>query len=159
MIAELEPPSTAAVDDASYATQVDRIMAMTHLPVSAHVALIGHHTLPCLLALLKQTGKVDRVDIKGRETAIAYRISDDLTREGEQKPWAFDHHHRGGLFSRNILQTENAAIGQFHLKQQLRGFTGLSNQNQLDFIIGFRQSAGVYIDVDRYGRRLLLWRK
>ena len=53
MIAELEPPSTAAVDDASYATQVDRIMAMTHLPVSAHVALIGHHTLPCLLALLK----------------------------------------------------------------------------------------------------------
>ena len=53
MIAELEPPSTAAVDDESYATQVDRIMAMTHLPVSAHVALIGHHTLPCLLALLK----------------------------------------------------------------------------------------------------------
>jgi hypothetical protein len=53
MIADLEPPSTAAVDDASYATQVDRIMAMTHLPVSAHVALIGHHTLPCLLALLK----------------------------------------------------------------------------------------------------------
>src|SRR5471032_1472240 len=53
MIADLEPPSTVAVDDASYAAQVDRIMAMTHLPVSAHVALIGHHTLPSLLALLK----------------------------------------------------------------------------------------------------------
>ena len=53
MIADLEPPSTAAADDASYAAQVDRIMAMTHLPVSAHVALIGHHTLPSLLALLK----------------------------------------------------------------------------------------------------------
>jgi hypothetical protein len=57
MIADLEPPSTAAVDDASCAAQVDRIvdriMAMTHLPHSAHVALIGHHTLPSLLALLK----------------------------------------------------------------------------------------------------------
>jgi hypothetical protein len=50
---DLEPPSTAAVDDASCAAQVDRIMAMTHLPDSAHVALIGHHTLPTLLALLK----------------------------------------------------------------------------------------------------------
>jgi hypothetical protein len=50
---DIEPPSTAAVDDASCAAQVDRIMAMVHLPVSAHVALIGHHTLPSLLALLK----------------------------------------------------------------------------------------------------------
>lgn len=53
MIVDLEPPSTGAVDDASCATQVDRIMAMTHLPCSAHVALIGHHTLPSLLALLR----------------------------------------------------------------------------------------------------------
>ena len=53
MIADLEPPSTVTVDDASCSTQVDRIMAMIHLPCSAHVALIGHHTLPSLLALLK----------------------------------------------------------------------------------------------------------
>ncbi|MEI6203843.1 MAG: hypothetical protein WCP68_17990 [Enhydrobacter sp.] len=52
-LAEIEPPSTAAVDDASCTTQVDRVMAMTHLPCSAHVALIGHHTLPSMLALLK----------------------------------------------------------------------------------------------------------
>lgn len=49
-----EPPSTAAIDDASSATQVDRIMAMTHLPTTAHVALIGHHTLPLLLACLRR---------------------------------------------------------------------------------------------------------
>jgi hypothetical protein len=54
MTADLEPPSTAAFDDASCTTQVDRIMAMTHLPCSAHVALIGHRTLPQLMALLKQ---------------------------------------------------------------------------------------------------------
>ncbi len=49
---ETEPPSTAAVDDALCAARVDRIMAMAHLPATAHVALIGHHTLPSLLALL-----------------------------------------------------------------------------------------------------------
>ena len=53
MIVDLEPPSTVTVDDASCSTQVDRILAMTHLPCSAHVALIGHRTLPALLALLK----------------------------------------------------------------------------------------------------------
>jgi hypothetical protein len=52
MIADLEPRSIVTVDAASGAEQVDRIMAMTHLPRSAHVALIGHHTLPSLLALL-----------------------------------------------------------------------------------------------------------
>lgn len=51
---EGEPPSTAAIDDVSSAAQVDRIMAVAHLPATAHVALIGHHTLPLLLALLQR---------------------------------------------------------------------------------------------------------
>src|SRR6266436_3456135 len=51
--AESEPPSTAVSDDASCEAQVDRTMAMAHLPAAAHVALIGHHTLPLLLALLR----------------------------------------------------------------------------------------------------------
>ncbi|MCX7362233.1 MAG: hypothetical protein NTV97_10265 [Alphaproteobacteria bacterium] len=51
--AKAEPPSTAAIDDGSCAARVDRIMAMTHLPATAHVALIGHHTLPSLLAFLR----------------------------------------------------------------------------------------------------------
>lgn len=48
-----EPPSTATIDDASSVAQVDRIMAVAHVPATAHVALIGHHTLPLLLAFLQ----------------------------------------------------------------------------------------------------------
>ena len=51
---ESEPPSTAAVDDASSVARVDHIMAVAHLPTTAHVALIGHHTLPLQLALLQR---------------------------------------------------------------------------------------------------------
>ena len=53
-IVEGEPPSSAAIDDASSAARVDRIMAVAHLPLTAHVALIGHHTLPLLLAFLRR---------------------------------------------------------------------------------------------------------
>ena len=53
LTADPEPPSTAAVDDALTAARVDRIMAMAHLQDDAHVALIGHRTLPSLLALLQ----------------------------------------------------------------------------------------------------------
>jgi hypothetical protein len=52
--AETEPPSTIAPDDASNADLVDRVMAVTHLPASAHVAIIGRHTLPLVLALLRR---------------------------------------------------------------------------------------------------------
>jgi hypothetical protein len=51
--ADLEPPSTATVDDALAAARVDRILAMAHLKDDAHVALIGRRTLPSLLALLQ----------------------------------------------------------------------------------------------------------
>ena len=51
--AKAEPPSIATIDDAACSARVDRIMALTHLPASAHVALIGHHTLPSLLAFLR----------------------------------------------------------------------------------------------------------
>ena len=53
-IVEDEPPSTATIDDASSAARVDRIMAVAHMPVTARVALIGHHTLPLLLAFLRR---------------------------------------------------------------------------------------------------------
>jgi hypothetical protein len=51
---EVEPPSRATVDDASCAARVDHVMAIAHLPAAAHVALIGHHTQPSLLALLRR---------------------------------------------------------------------------------------------------------
>lgn len=46
--------SIAAIDEASSVARVDRMMAVAHLPATAHVALIGHHTLPLLLALLQR---------------------------------------------------------------------------------------------------------
>ncbi len=42
---DLEPPSIAAVD---------RVMAIAHLQGPAHVTVIGHHTLPFVLALLRR---------------------------------------------------------------------------------------------------------
>ena len=52
--AEIEPPSTIAPDDASNAELVDRVMAVSHLPAAAHVAVIGRNTLPLILALMRR---------------------------------------------------------------------------------------------------------
>jgi hypothetical protein len=52
--ADVEPPSTIVSDDASSAAMVERVMAITHLPTKAHVAVIGHHTLPFILALMRR---------------------------------------------------------------------------------------------------------
>lgn len=47
-----EPPSTVPLDDSG--DLVDRVMAVAHLPPTASVAVIGHHTLPLLLALMRR---------------------------------------------------------------------------------------------------------
>jgi hypothetical protein len=52
--ADGEPPSSTVSDDASSAAMVDRVMAIAHLPATAHVAVIGHHTLPFVLGLLRR---------------------------------------------------------------------------------------------------------
>jgi hypothetical protein len=52
-VAESEPPSTCTIDKAPGDGRVDRMMAMARVPATAHVALIGRHTLPSLLALLR----------------------------------------------------------------------------------------------------------
>jgi hypothetical protein len=52
-VIDAEPPSIAAIDAVSSAARVDRMMAMAHLPATAHITLIGHRTLPLLLALLQ----------------------------------------------------------------------------------------------------------
>ena len=50
---ESEPPDSTVPDDAADVTIVDRTFAVAHLTPAAHVAVIGHHTLPFLLALLR----------------------------------------------------------------------------------------------------------
>src|SRR3981189_2093203 len=52
--ADGEPPSSTVSDDASSAAMVDRVMASAHLPATAPVAVIGPHTLPFVLGLLRR---------------------------------------------------------------------------------------------------------
>ena len=52
--ADVEPPSITVSDDASSAAMVDRVMAIAHLPTAAHVAVIGHRTLPFVLGLMRR---------------------------------------------------------------------------------------------------------
>jgi len=51
---EDEPPSIATLDDARAAALVERVCAVTHLAPSAHVAVIGHRTLPLVLEFLRR---------------------------------------------------------------------------------------------------------
>jgi hypothetical protein len=53
-VAESEPPSTALLADARCAALVERVWAVAHLQPSAHVAIIGRHTLPLVLEFLKR---------------------------------------------------------------------------------------------------------
>jgi hypothetical protein len=52
--AESEPPSSTVSDDSLTMAMVERVMAISHLPATAHVTVIGHHTLPFVLALLRR---------------------------------------------------------------------------------------------------------
>ena len=51
---EPEPPSITALGEARGATLVERVWAVAHLRPSAHVAVIGRHTLPLVLEFLKR---------------------------------------------------------------------------------------------------------
>ena len=51
---ETEPPSITALGDVRSATLVERVWAVAHLPPSAHVAIIGRHTLPLVLEFLRR---------------------------------------------------------------------------------------------------------
>jgi hypothetical protein len=53
-VEESEPPSITALGDARSATLVERVWAVAHLRPSAHVAIIGRHTLPLVLEFLKR---------------------------------------------------------------------------------------------------------
>jgi 4-hydroxy-tetrahydrodipicolinate synthase len=52
--AEAEPPSASVSDDGASGALADRVLAIAHVSDAAHVAVIGHHTLPFILALLRR---------------------------------------------------------------------------------------------------------
>lgn len=53
---DTEPPSSPLAEPLAgdAADDVDRVMAIAHLDAPAHVTVIGHHTLPFVLALLRR---------------------------------------------------------------------------------------------------------
>ena len=51
---DVEPPSSTVSDDVTKMALVDRVLAIAHLPPTAHVAVIGHHTLSFMLALMQR---------------------------------------------------------------------------------------------------------
>jgi hypothetical protein len=52
--ADPEPPSGRVPDEGACAALLERVMAACHAAPEAHVAVIGHHTLPFVLALLRR---------------------------------------------------------------------------------------------------------
>lgn len=51
---DVEPPSTTVSEEATPTALVDRVLAIAHLTPAAHVAVIGHHTLCFVLALMQR---------------------------------------------------------------------------------------------------------
>ena len=51
---DVEPPSGAVPDEGACTALLERVMAASHAAPGAHVAVIGHHTLPFVLALLRR---------------------------------------------------------------------------------------------------------
>jgi hypothetical protein len=51
---DLEPPSSPVSDDATKMALVDRVLTIAHLGAAAHVTVIGHRTLPFVLALMRR---------------------------------------------------------------------------------------------------------
>jgi len=53
MAEEAEPPSGRATERACGSDLAEQVIAVSHAPPAAHVAVIGHHTLPYVLALMR----------------------------------------------------------------------------------------------------------
>lgn len=81
----LDMPSFAPNDPSG--ALVDQIMAVAHLPPAASVAVIGHHTLPLLLALMRRgcncarSLRPDAVSPDGEAADLAWIV--DVANEDE----------------------------------------------------------------------------
>jgi len=84
---EAEPPSISAAADAASSEKVERMLGLVHPSRAAHVALVGHHILPLLLALLRRGfaavyGVRPGSSSSGNEAADVVWIA-DMRSEGE----------------------------------------------------------------------------
>jgi hypothetical protein len=110
----LDIPSSAP-DDPSRAL-VDQVMAVAHLPPAASVAIIGHHTLPLLLALLRRgcecvrSLRPDTVAPDGEATDLAWIV--DVASEDELHEALQTARRRTGARGRVIVEGMKCACGK-----------------------------------------------
>ena len=111
-----------------------------------------------LHVLTVQADKIDRIQHQRREAAIADRGCDDLTREREQQPWAFDHDQRMQIFLRDIYDPKHPGVGEIEAEHHLAGVFRLAfdRKRHFEFIFGDIVGADIDLDIDR---RLLLLRR
>lgn len=101
-----------APDDPSGAL-VDRVMAVAHLPPTANVAVIGHHTLPLLLALMRRgcncvrSLRPDAVSPDGEAADLAWIV--DVANEDELCEALQAARRRAGAKGRVIVEGTECA--------------------------------------------------
>src|SRR4029077_14871676 len=86
-------------------------------------------------ALPIEAGEIDGIDEERRKAALAHRVRDDLSTEGEELARAFDHDHRMHGLLGDIGQAENAAVDELESKQEVRRLAGLPLDQELDLEI------------------------
>ena len=82
--------------------------------------------LRCAMLLAVERDEIDRVEQQRREAAVAHRVGDDLAREREQQPRAFDHHERLQVLLRHVLDAEHAGKDQLEAEQHVALDLGLA---------------------------------
>ena len=102
-----------------------------------------------------EADEINRIDIKRRETTVAYRVGDHLPGEREQKPRALDHDHRVELVLRDVADPEDARIGEVEGEQHLVADLGIAFELQIDLEIGVAHLLGVDVHLDADLRLLL----
>ena len=92
-------------------------------------------------ALLIERDEIDRIEQQRRKAAVAHRGRDDLAREREQQPRAFDHHQRLQLLLRHVLDAEHAGERQIEGEQHGAGSFRLAFELERDLEVGCERAA------------------
>src|ERR1700728_923739 len=107
-------------------------------------ALHRRHPLPV------KFDKIDRIEQQGLKAAVADCCRDNLAREWEQQPRAFDHDERLQAVGRHIHNAEHAAKHQLEAVeyQALRLCLAFEPKGDLEVGFGGRRSFNIDLNVD-----------
>ena len=126
------------------------------LAISLACAALGGGLSFHVLAI--QADEIHGVEHQGREAAVAHGGRNDLAREREQQPRAFDHDQRMQVFLRHVQDAEYPGIGEVEAEHHLAGVFRLALDRQRHFVLVFGDVVGADVDLD-VDRRLLLLRR